>query len=291
MHNGRGAGDTETGAYTLNGSIAGRAVPANAGARFHIPTTNEWYKAAYYSPSLNRGKGGYYVFPTQHDATPGSVPSNNIKKRNSPNQANYFNGGFAVTQTTAPSVSQNYLTDVGAFSKSASYYGTFDQAGNVYEWNDDQGTNAQRSLRGSYWVSNVADTSYLDAYILPPGYESSGSGFRLASRQQTPANQNSSNPFADPIIGHPYTSNHRFSSRRDNLTNFAKSNRRWLIRAADSSSRFHTSTSIAEAFQHAPLFGGHIATGHDIFGNNDLLNMLASETPMITSMMSSTWHR
>jgi hypothetical protein len=28
----------------------------------------------------------------------------------------------------------------------------------------------------------VADTSYLDAYILPPEYESNGSGFRLASR-------------------------------------------------------------------------------------------------------------
>jgi sulfatase modifying factor 1 len=88
MHNGRGAGDTETGAYTLNGTTTGLAVPANSGARFHIPTPDEWYKAAYYSPKLNKGKGGYFVFPTQHDATPGSVPNNNIKKRHSQNQAN-----------------------------------------------------------------------------------------------------------------------------------------------------------------------------------------------------------
>lgn len=184
MHNGRGAGDTETGAYTLNGVTTGGAVRTNPGARFHIPTPDEWYKAAFYSPRLNSGNGGYYVFPTQHDATPGSVPGNNINNRNAPNQINYFNAGFAVTQTITPSTSQNYLTDVGAFSKSASYYGTFDQGGNVYEWNDDQESASQRSLRGGYLVSNVADTSYLDAYFLPPEYESSGSGFRLASRQQ-----------------------------------------------------------------------------------------------------------
>jgi formylglycine-generating enzyme required for sulfatase activity len=182
MHNGQGAGDTETGAYTLNGATTGPAVSANPGAKFHIPTADEWYKAAFYSPRLNGGTGGYFVFATQRNATPGSVPGNNIKKRHAPNQANYFTGGFAVTQTITPSASQNYLADVGAFSKSASPYGTFDQAGNVYEWCDDQGAGSQRSLRGGYLVSNVADTSYLDAYILPPEYESNGSGFRLASR-------------------------------------------------------------------------------------------------------------
>jgi sulfatase modifying factor 1 len=184
MHNGKGKGDTETGAYTLNGATTGEAVVANDGARFHIPTPDEWYKAAFYSPALKRGRGSYYVFPTQNDATPGSIPGNNINTRTAPNQANYFTAGFSVTQTISPSASQNYLTDVGAFTKSASYSGTFDQAGNVYEWNDDPGPGTQRSLRGGYWVSNVADTSYLDAYFLPPDYESSGSGFRMASRQQ-----------------------------------------------------------------------------------------------------------
>jgi len=41
MHNSRGEGDTETGAYTLNGSTSGKAVSANAGARFLIPTPDE----------------------------------------------------------------------------------------------------------------------------------------------------------------------------------------------------------------------------------------------------------
>ena len=148
MHNGQGDADTETGAYSLWEAKNGSTVPANRNARYTIPIQDEWYKAAYYSPVLNRSKGGCYVFATQHDAIPGSVPGNDIEKRNSPNRANYFDAGFAVTQTITPSASQNYLTDVGAFGKSASYYGTFDQAGNVCEWNDAQGSESQRSLRG-----------------------------------------------------------------------------------------------------------------------------------------------
>ena len=44
---------------------------------------------------------------------------------------------------------QNYLTDVGAFSGSKSFYGTFDQSGNVYQWNDLDGVvGSTRGLRG-----------------------------------------------------------------------------------------------------------------------------------------------
>lgn len=58
MHNGQGSGSTENGAYTLNGATSGNAVAVNPGARFYIPTESEWYKAAYYSPTLNAGAGG-----------------------------------------------------------------------------------------------------------------------------------------------------------------------------------------------------------------------------------------
>jgi hypothetical protein len=45
--------------------------------------------------------------------------------------------------------SQNYLTDVGAFTNSASYYGTFDQSGNAYQWNDlDGASGSTRGYRG-----------------------------------------------------------------------------------------------------------------------------------------------
>lgn len=226
MHNGGHTADTENGAYRLNGATTGYAVPVNAGARFHIPTPNEWYKAAYYSPRLNGGRGGYYDFATQHNATPGSVPDNNIFKRDAPNQANYFNAGFSVTQAITPSETQNYLTDVGAFSKSSSFYGTFDQGGNVYEWTDGNGSRSRRSLRGAYWVSNVADTSYLDQYILPPDYESSGSGFRLASLQRSGLSMKKSHRRDDPLVGPLSVGRKSHRHRRDALTEFTGFNRR-----------------------------------------------------------------
>ena len=42
----------------------------------------------------------------------------------------------------------NYLTDVGAFSNSLSFYGTKDQTGLVYEWNDLSGDRSlEKGLR------------------------------------------------------------------------------------------------------------------------------------------------
>jgi formylglycine-generating enzyme required for sulfatase activity len=63
--------------------------------------------------------------------------------------ANGYDDGFAVTGLPADSFdfSQNYLTDVGAYTFSAGPYGTFDQGGNVYEWNE------TFSIRGGAWWS------------------------------------------------------------------------------------------------------------------------------------------
>jgi formylglycine-generating enzyme required for sulfatase activity len=47
LHNGGGAGSTETGAYDLNGATAG-VFTKNSGAIFWIPSEDEWYKAAFY---------------------------------------------------------------------------------------------------------------------------------------------------------------------------------------------------------------------------------------------------
>jgi len=63
LGNGQGDGDTETGAYTLDGynGSAGGDIIANPGARWVIPTIDEWYKAAYYRGGTN---AGYYDEPT-----------------------------------------------------------------------------------------------------------------------------------------------------------------------------------------------------------------------------------
>jgi formylglycine-generating enzyme required for sulfatase activity len=93
------------------------------------------------------GSPGYYEYATQSDTAPGNTIGSGA------NQANYFTGaGFSVTQSASYSASQNYLSDVGAFSGSGSFYGTFDQSGNVYQWNDLNGLpGSSRGLRGGYW--------------------------------------------------------------------------------------------------------------------------------------------
>ena len=84
LHNGRPTGvqdatTTEGGTYTLTGerSIAAGTDPThgangrNTGAKFWLPSENEWYKAAYHQPA---GQGGdadnYWLYPTQSNAAP-----------------------------------------------------------------------------------------------------------------------------------------------------------------------------------------------------------------------------
>jgi len=60
LNNGQGDGDTETGAYTLNGynGSDGRTIERNPGAKWCLPSENEWYKAAYYKArGPTRGTG------------------------------------------------------------------------------------------------------------------------------------------------------------------------------------------------------------------------------------------
>ena len=173
---------TENGAYNVNGAISGNAVAKNvtnpntsAAPTFYVPTENEWYKAAYYLPTLNSGSGGYYAYATQSNTAPGNVVGS------AANQANYNNGVYSVTQSGTYSASQNYLTDVGAFSGSGSFYGTFDQSGNVFQWNDLDGAGGSfRGLRGGDWNLNASNTSSSIRYSYDPSF-SGTIGFRLAS--------------------------------------------------------------------------------------------------------------
>jgi formylglycine-generating enzyme required for sulfatase activity len=175
---------TENGAYALNGATRGVAVARNAvnpntGAppTYAIPLENEWYKAAYYSPALNDGAGGYSLYATQSNTTPGNAIGD------TPNQANYFTTVFSLTQSSDYlSMSRNYLTDVGAYTASGSFYGTFDQDGNVWQWNDLDGAAVPyRGLRGGYWFSgSVPLQSVLYSTDAPTRVENAV-GFRLAS--------------------------------------------------------------------------------------------------------------
>ncbi|MFM8496105.1 MAG: fibronectin type III domain-containing protein, partial [Planctomycetia bacterium] len=175
MHNGKGSGSTETGAYSLNGAISGTPPAKSPLAIFYIPSENEWYKAAYYkggSPDA-----GYWKYATRSNEAPGN------KIGNQTNQANYKAAGiFTVTQSSQFFGNQNLLTDVGAFTNSGSFYGTFDQTGNVNEWNDLSGAGAPRGNRGGAYFNVASDLSSdsRNGSVAPSG-GSPGIGFRLAS--------------------------------------------------------------------------------------------------------------
>ena len=80
MHNGQGAGNTETGAYTLLGAMSG-IYTKNAGATVWIPSEDEWYKAGYHDKTAGTA-ATYYAYPTSSNTTPGRsmadpLPGNN----------------------------------------------------------------------------------------------------------------------------------------------------------------------------------------------------------------------
>jgi formylglycine-generating enzyme required for sulfatase activity len=81
LHNNKPTGPqnnstTETGAYTLNGATSGNAVPSNSDAKYHLPTENEWYKAAYYKGGGTNA--GYWSYATQNNTAPAFIAANNV---------------------------------------------------------------------------------------------------------------------------------------------------------------------------------------------------------------------
>ncbi len=170
------ASTTEDGAYTLNGamsSVALAAVARNGGARWFLPTVDEWYKAAYHK---NDGvTGNYWDFPTGTD----TWPNNNLPSADTGNSANYTDGDPTIGNSSYP------MTNAGAYALSASPYGTLDQGGNVFEWTETLVTlfsPTAREVRGGAWYSSAELYAGGGA---GGGWESgddySGIGFRVAS--------------------------------------------------------------------------------------------------------------
>jgi formylglycine-generating enzyme len=170
----QGLNTTEDGAYYLNGATSDAElmlVTRRNDAKYWIPTENEWYKAAYHQ---NDGTtGNYFDYPTSSD----SEPSNQIISPDPGNSANYFIFNGEVYTIGEP----YWMTEVGEFENSASPYGTFDQGGNVWEWNETAVTDASRLARGGGWN---ADSYYLRALHRDgghPTFDGAQVGFRVAS--------------------------------------------------------------------------------------------------------------
>lgn len=198
LHNGQpiGAQDdssTEDGSYALHGAVTDAALLAvkrSANATWVIPSENEWYKAAYYQPAAAGGDAdGYWLYPTASNSEPNSdqPPGAPVIASNAANffriefPSSGYNEGFAVTGETSSQFSKNYLSSVGAYVQSPSHYGTFDQAGNVSEWNESlkfDGTT--RGIRGGSWFDSSTLLQSQVPFNGPPSVRSPLTGFRVA---------------------------------------------------------------------------------------------------------------
>jgi len=200
----QGTGTTEDGAYTIDSGggapianpIDGLDIRRNAGSMWFLASENEWTKAAY-----NKNDGVDYEFGFQHfwrfanQYTSGANANNPVSEPPSGGirSANYYNdeqyGGYAVTGSSVFDPNQNYLIDVGAYTNAVSAYGTFDQGGNAWEWNDTY-FNGVRGGRGGSWRpwDDVSDLNGR-AHELSAGHRSGANpldedafrGFRIAT--------------------------------------------------------------------------------------------------------------
>ena len=137
----------------------------NSLARYFLPSTDEWYKAAYYDPT----SGVYYDYPTGSDTAPTAVASGTAA------------GTAVYTQPFGNGPAD--ITQAGGLSR----YGTMAQGGNIFEWEESDfillngPTTDSRGLRGGYWSAgsiNLQSTNRLSG--LPTG-GNNVTGFRVAS--------------------------------------------------------------------------------------------------------------
>lgn len=173
---------TETGAYNLNGATTGTGFTRSlaTGAGFVLPNPDEWYKAGYYQPATAGGPAGdYWIYPTRSNTQPNSRNGSTTD----PNSANYYyddglangyNGGYAPINAT-DYTSQNMLLPGGSFTLASSYYGTFDQGGNVFEVGE-----GRHILGGGFGATAIVLRLDMSYNLTDPTWEYGDVGFRVA---------------------------------------------------------------------------------------------------------------
>ena len=162
------AGSTEDGAYTITAQgITDNSITRNPGATLFLTSEDEWYKAAYYDAVTQ----SYFDYPAGSDiptlcAAPGSPLAS------TPNTGHC--GQLFATGLVA---------DGGSYPNSASPSGTFDQGGNVWEWNEAilvVGGEDRRGQRGGSYIDPVISMRSMAQNSMLPADERYGTGFRIA---------------------------------------------------------------------------------------------------------------
>lgn len=154
LHNGQptGAQDgttTEDGAYTITAQgIADNSITRNPEATVFLTSEDEWYKAAYHGGfGVN---SAYWDSPTRSFTwfQPPGIP---LPPRVYTGTVCAAPGATANTANCGNAVAD--LTAVGSYTGSSAPYGTFDQGGNVWEWNEAILNVWSRGVRGGAYSS------------------------------------------------------------------------------------------------------------------------------------------
>jgi len=179
LHNGKvneqwafesGAYDTSTFGVDENGDLTDQR-ERSPGAKFWIPSLDEWVKAMYWDPAKDNGEGeelgGYWKYPTSSDEVPVS-------------------GLPGEGETSAGT---RIVFDVGSYTDVTSPWGLFDGSGGEREWLETlDGSQAGRLLFGSQFTTDVSAIDSLDR-IDNPGAGSvlfAGATFRIAGVVPSP---------------------------------------------------------------------------------------------------------
>lgn len=170
-----GRASTEFGAYTLTAQAeaAGQLVARRAGARFWLPSLDEWFKGAYY---LSRTQS-YRVFPvpteTGNFPNPALATSSGGSRNPELDHCNIDNraewGGLI-----------GHLMTVGA-SGGLSSYGAYDMGGNVQEWTATPIDVELRVMGGHFGSEPVFLATTVTSLSQPPGNATATTGLRVAA--------------------------------------------------------------------------------------------------------------
>lgn len=194
IENGRPAGNqdpstTEAGVFDLTIPDAATAAIGSPTATNSLPTEDEFYKSAYYDPSL--GGSGYWAYPTQSDVAP--VPAAATPDGRAANPGAVVANYDAAADWNGQDGNIIAVGSTGA----TSFYGAADLGGNVDEWLANDAENGAEGLRrlargGGYaseaeQLSSTADAISRDDVLRDPLAETPDTGFRVSRMVPEPA--------------------------------------------------------------------------------------------------------
>lgn len=179
LHNGKGSSlsaikdgayDTATFTTNPNGTFNDQ-LTHNPGAKFWIPTLDEWMKAGHYDPNrYGVGQGGWWEYPHGSDEAPiGGVPG-----------VGQTNAGFSL-----PSFGHYYIP-LGSYPQTLSPWGLLDMTGMTTEHTEFywplEGP-VDRGSKGAMATSSPAtfDRIYMFGFFISPGSTQSAMGLRIAA--------------------------------------------------------------------------------------------------------------